>query len=571
MVQVNSQETFVYECGDSGNKIFPIDYSLREISQGSKDMSQLLSTKAFHTTLTKMVLAHADDYSKRPEELKGSPAVPVETKLFFEEILKLYRDPTCAEAKQLALNDLDGRINQTPQEIIDSFIYQLFQRLCDRVSTSDSSEAAFVRHVLMDDPVFSATVLDKLWKTELQPRIDRIKDFAKGVSSDKQLMYLQWCLSILDTISFGLNYDQTAPLQSKQNESDAFELQHVLEELLSERSRCKRKSNLLEKQSGQIYAKYSLDNIAVGKNSMEEVFTDNKILQTNRELARAAYLKNLKSKRSMSKFEEDYLKLREYLDSSKLQIGEDTLNQAIEDRCRQVCIAKMKELIGAYQPEIICDDASLPQNKYLTVLIDNTINSEICSKLAQFQDLHNIFWTYNQVGPQMEMLFHAVLTTTDKTFENVDESLDHFCLIRTLQSVLNRINELPIFVWNTLYANGNDIPTVDNTTYFKNSKLIAEHLANDTIEAIKYFGVKLISPISRDGIQKVIDSYMEAIQPFNTAKLWKYFKDYTEQIYYAILLINLHRIVQDIKPKLMERTRFFVDTLTAGNFETQHE
>ena len=584
MVQVNSQETFVYECGDSGNKIFPIDYSLREISKRSKDMSQLLSTKAFHTTLTKMVLAHADDYSKRPEELKGSPAVPVETKLFFEEILELYRDSTCAEAKQLALNDLDGRINQTPQEIIDSFIYQLFQRLCDRVSTSDSSEAAFVCHVLMDDPVFSATILDKLWKTELQPRINRIIDFAKGVSSDKQLECFRRCLSVLDEISFELSCEQVNPQQSEQSEKDEsnkFQLQHILEELLSERSRCKQKSNPVRKGSEQIYAKYSLENIPVGKEKMEAAFTKAKakLLGTkDLKLARNEYLKKLEAKRKASKFEKDYKSLREYLDSSKFQIGEDELKQLIEYRCREVCLNKIYELTDiAPLPEDLILPVQLPENKYLTSLIDHVIKNSIESNVEKFNSLYEAFLNFKYLRPIMSENLQLFQNSPCKGYGI--PFCDLCAIIESQYLIWDALKDIfcvPIAAWKSFYEFRDDLgnysglrkyPVMNEFIYFTQTGLIARRFADDANKATEFFHINAHVSFSSETIQRILDEYFNYKNLNSLEALWTYFSEYHNEIYVAILLINFHRIVRDIKPKLLKCTRFFVDTLTTGDSE----
>lgn len=573
MSDSNLQKTFIYTCGNHRNKVFPIDYSLAEYQRTTNpvptrtSVEHLLSNKEFYSTLNNMLLDRGDSLDEAiADMIKGRPAIPLETKLFFDEMLALYHDPTCTYSKELRLDELN---HSATQEVLRDYTYQLFQRLCDKISTGNpSSEAQFACHVLMNDSVFSAAILDKLWKTELQPRVGRIKNLAQGVPSAKQLECFLRCLSVLDEISFELSCEQapsSQPEQSEKDESTGFQLQHVLEILLSERSQ-------RQLEAPGKWAMYSLDNIAIKPGDMQKAFSDAGFLKGKLELVRAEYLKNLatKTKRKASQFEKIYLNLREYLDSSKVRIEDNELRQLIDNRCRKTGIDKIQKLIGAHQIKKICNGPPLPPNKYLSSLIDHTINNMISSQLAKFGDFYSTFETYNDLYPQMSDLIHSLLTGYNALTENdrTKMTIITFTATENIREALSTIDDVPICAWNTIYKNDDNVSDINKTTYFVNSKIIAKKLADDALIALKYFKIELNAPISSDNIQKIIDTHKESIKTFNTASLWGHFKDYTEQIYYAVLLITLHRIMQDAESNLVKRTRFFVDALTSDDAET---
>ena len=255
------------------------------------------------------------------------------------------------------------------------------------------------------------------------------------------------------------------------------------------------------------------------------------------------------------------------MDSAKVTFEDDELQRLIESRCRKVCIAKIRELIGAGLSKESCDDPPLPPNKYLSFFIDHAVNNTIDFHLNQFKDFHSSFETYNELKPQMPELFHSILATSiesssRKSSDDFSTKYAALVAIWDIRVAIRNINDVPIQALNKLYAEDNEIPIIDEITYCSESKLIAERLVHDATEAIKYFGITLDISFSSDTIQKIIVSYQDTVNLFDLTQLWDYFKNYTEQIYYAILLINLNRIVLHIQPKLLESTRLFVNTTT---------
>lgn len=96
---------------------------------------------------------------------------------------------------------------------------------------------------------------------------------------------------------------------------------------------------------------------------------------------------------------------------------------------------------------------------------------------------------------------------------------------------------------------------------------MARRFADDANKATEFFHINAHVSFSSETIQRILDEYFNYKNLNGLEALWTYFSEYHNEIYVAILLINFHRIVRDIKPKLLKCTHFFVDTLTIGDSE----
>lgn len=344
----NSNKQFVWSY-EGGSKAFPIDYSMTEFSKQflcdarTLKKEKVLNSPLFRDTLS--LLLTSGSLEDIPIESKDSYPIPLESRLFLEELVKLEMDSKDYKAVLAGKKDVSSKKWQEKKQ---RFVKQAFQNLCNRVSKEDGDlETTFNRRVLMANSDFAETILSDLWESQLTDRVKRLKECAKNASFEVQADVLDKCFRMLDMAAFELacyeqqekqSTDGTEPSDIPEQLKSLRPLRKVLTDLLAVRIRAKEEGKKLNTPGSlrNVHASYCLDNVAVGDIDMERAFEALKRSthdETFLEQTREAYWRSLLLEKTERSFENNYLRMRKYLEDSTATVSKAELRKTVISAC----------------------------------------------------------------------------------------------------------------------------------------------------------------------------------------------------------------------------------------------
>lgn len=369
------------------SRLFPIDPSYNDLQQSwnmsTRDVSFLSKFPALRRRLLEL-LGPIEDH------VDETPPLPLETEPLLHYLRELLKD-------EKYHSDLMNGIDQADEESINQLVYDLCLKLDTYIKTAPSNETTFLKRVLFTNPNFDQVVVDNLWETVIQNRLQQLRQLAKQVPFENQVDILRDCLLALDRSMINLStaVSEESPETSQGSEA----LQSLLDSLLVERKPCLKET---------FRTKYYLKNsILENGQTLHDAFTylsrpsmDQPDRNTILPLAQKHYLADLIDTIPKSKFESSYLRLDQYLNSYTEKIDQAQLEQLIEKRFLQRCISQINGLISrdttlpAFTPEL--------QNlEYLAHLIDHLIDVKLDESFSRYGELFSWFSHYYWVKRAM--------------------------------------------------------------------------------------------------------------------------------------------------------------------------
>lgn len=215
--------------------------------------------------------------------------------------------------------------------------------LTKKLPLDHPDSAIFYRHALFHSEGFNRYTMNQLWQTQLNLRVNQIRNLAGSISVEKQAEALQACLVALDRICLTLmQAAEDSPQKPGPSGKPSSEPKELLDRLLTPRkklspsgSHYKLKNLSLtypgEKGSQTISLKAAFRKLQCTK------FPDKELMKQTR----IAYMRDLAARVPLSNFEKKYTELSDYLDYFDTKLDEELLTAKIIEDMKPVLATKI--------------------------------------------------------------------------------------------------------------------------------------------------------------------------------------------------------------------------------------
>lgn len=442
-------KTFIWY-GDDSKKAFPIDYTMQELATRldpakSKSVS-IVSLK--NAVASARLLSTLRSIQLSASSKSDSFTVPLEAAPLLACLVALTENKTY---KEMLTKNFAGSPN-----LRTDFLNELCIMLYKETEKSENSTAkyidpSFARHILFHNARFREGLTAQLWEHEITERFHMLQALAKKRQLGSQLHIFLDCLTSLDRCILELK-TQSSSLSSEEEQcsEELPELKQLLYQLLSARNPDSPIGATSKIRS------YSVSNIGVGNQRMEEVFQQLQKAPAKPDLlnlARKRYLgyiaKGLENKTDKAaqqalQIEQLYDDTLRYLKITSSDIGKAELQNIIEEHCIYQCGLVVNYCTFNGSKMI---PPFFPMPSYTTTLLDRLIQEEINSKLDLFRETIQLMAYYSAVA-------------------SGSWQQQQFCIVRLEQYITHdrNIPEIPI-------SKVMDIPieveTADQNPYYK--------------------------------------------------------------------------------------------------------
>lgn len=554
----NDTKDFVYY-EDSTEKIFPIDYSIREFSKGRKGGPRAVRNRLLSAPILNGILLQLLDGNKRET---NAPPIPLEAKLFLEKFYNL------AEEEKSVYGSLDEIDDQMINIFFKKLSRELYHAVIEPEEFNGQDSNAYCRHILFNNTAFQQSIFETLWEEKINQRYSQLQIMSKTMSFENKIQALViYLLALDDTI---LKLHNLPQLESKPDEDGKEALQDILQSLLSYRTQTFNPENRY----------HEISNIAVdGTMSLAEAFIrlkspkwqDNQLMRK----ARQAYLVSLAGKEPQSPFELNYLEFHKYLEFTSHPMNEQKLSSFIENHCKRYC----QNIIDRFNNNDYFTIPDLFQTKespnYIAQLINNTVRQNMESALSCFPDLvrlmdhyQSIRFFYLQLTAHQQIVLKNKLSGTplEDKFDIYDLSINN--TIPCYDSKPYYLKEALPFAqflqhsWNFLYKKEPQLCNLilfDDVSHRRlNSNTVENVLWENSIRAAEFFDRNNLFSYSLDDFRNMFFAYDFIIENPHLLLSPCMLLDTIPPILMGIFLQILYKVVIDCEQTLFPSLQYLI-------------
>lgn len=332
----NSNNSFQWTYTDP-SLIFPIDYSSDEYKakyrQDPRNFRKyVLRSSLFEDILRSLTLTLDKKYM---------PPIPLEAVTFLDCFYKVAQK---SEYSNIVF-DMEPNLSNIMQEFWTDLCAELYNETSPTQDNGKPDSKIFYRHVLFQNKEFISSLLTPIWEKEVQQRLEKIKELVGQVDPNEQIQALRDCLMSLDRISLNLQLKTQSRRTSaaKTAPAGARPQQNPMQDLLISLLRFRREYM----PSQEAERAYTLPNIKIyDGTTLEDAFKRirRRGKGANKTMplllaARQAYLSHLAKlveTEETLKFEQQYTRLLNYLETSSFYRPNDLQNK-IRESCKCYC------------------------------------------------------------------------------------------------------------------------------------------------------------------------------------------------------------------------------------------
>ena len=497
--QRHLQNTDIFRWSLTGTtKIFPLDYSLEELSRElGKDSNTirkyLRSPQALDGILEEILYPpnYQDKLGKNPTP------IPVETFRFLSAFFKTVFSKTDNTFHNIFR---ENHCSSHPGKERQQFLLELYKELRDSLLNGETTDDIFCRHALFSSICFQRFSIDDIWKNNIDFRYQQLRKLSRNVSPQGQLQVLEKMLYALDDGILILK--RMSATKHKTALPFRENLKDMIQALLFNRKATQEEKSDL--------AFYEIENILISDNiTMQEAFKKlgAPILQKDKadfqKQVRKAYLVNLTQKVGVSEFEQEYSKLQKYLLTSQ-NVDETWIDEQILTQGKQICQSIIERCTYKF---------SCPQEeKYLdynSALIRHIISKYLTSEIKKIEEYieHTFravaaFMTYMDYKTYEMTAYYTAMYQRSSLICETKQPSGHVDIYR--KKAFDMVDECNK-IWTFIV--GGSTALFDKETLHIDQ---VEDLYQKIIEGTKYFDLKLPAE-SLSHYQGLINRYTEFI------------------------------------------------------------
>ena len=375
---------------DETTKAFPIDYSINELVEKENWPYQAIREHLFRNPLLQDTLNQANGVSQTKNTTSQNPgkiSLPVEAMPFFKSFFALRKSPNYK-----ALRRKHNSIQQT-KENMRLFTIELCRKLYNEVClcpSNSENHTSYCRQALFENNTFVSVILNDLWETEIEKRINALKALLGNAETKLQLEVLSECLLSLDQCIARFS-KQTSKPSAKENENQP--IQAMLKQILSARHKMRQKNTT---------TRYRIPNgtfispTTKKEENLRKAFTEinNHFKPVGNQYmaaARNSYLQQLASLHPSST-EHQFKNITDYLSQPALPVDQfrSKLVKWTEDWCDNVINSCVTTKTVAWNTPSF----DLSHHGYEGVLITKLAHTSMVQLLKQFDDTIHIIQIY---------------------------------------------------------------------------------------------------------------------------------------------------------------------------------
>lgn len=397
---------------DNTSKIFPIDYSVHELSDKHcwdprAIRKNLICNPLIKDTLYQLLegneekngtkrKVHLDNFKKLP--------LPVEAEAFLKCFFEMRDNP---DYKGLLQNYIKRK---RPSVNADKFVVDLCHKLYDTIFPPDPNENkdsnAYCRHVLFENSTFASVVLNDLWEKQINKRISTLQSLLSGADTSLQMDILADSLLALDQCIARFSKSELS-LAAMPTAEEA--IAHMLKQILSGRKKVVRPDNhTLQgyRIKNSTVTISSADAESTLTMSMREAFfaINNHFQKGGKECleaARSSYLQQLAAS-AQSQTEQEYTRALSYLSWISAPIDTNQLRMFLVSWTNEWCNKVIHSCVTA---DLVWDVPSfdLSQYGYAGALITQLVRTYMSKQLNHFDDTINMIRIFRDIKPFTSM------------------------------------------------------------------------------------------------------------------------------------------------------------------------
>lgn len=532
--------TFKWDQEDSP-RIFPIDYSVREFSRLIDENPNSILRNAIKHPLLKDILysfvSTNPDAAVRSDS--GKYPVPLEAGHFLEAFYKLvvsskYHQSFCCGDRH-------------PSDMKDEFTADLLEQLRLLMISSRPDEdnphpdyCAFERHILFKDPCFLKALLDDLWNTQLQLRIEYLKQMP---------LYTQ--VGVLSQVIMSMDKalvlsEMSGPLPEKPVEAGYKPIQHLLSSLLSARKKVKGTGEGPYRMTSY-YVKNSDVKHDKVPNMHDAFHTLNNYRKPNPELMRSArqsYLTHLVDPASPSDIEERYFAIIQYLSFDPLHRSDEKWEIDIRNMLVEICSPVIDYMLNSETTS-----AALSNFLHFDLLFHEMAKHGIEGAMAYFCDCIDLTCHLHLISMELCRLESEWADITNLPEVNIlRKNTESVIVLEILQS----FSQFFLQAWGFLY--GGNPSSEGLSTDIKNT---SQRFHGDSLSSAQLFHRPDTFNYTAARVEEMFSKYFEMLDHPNDEYIIDDFLFFAAPMLTGVMLQVLERIIKDHLPALVKATKTF--------------
>lgn len=532
--------TFKWDQDDSP-RIFPIDYTVREFSRLiDENPNSILRNTIEHPLLKDILYSFVSTNPDASTQNNfGKYPVPLEAGHFLEAFYKLVASPKyhqsfCCGARH-------------PSDMKDEFTSDLLEQLKLLMISSRPDEdnphpdyCAFERQILFKDPSFLKALLDDLWNTQLQPRMEYLKQmpFYTQVGVLSQLIMFMDKALVLSEMS--------GPLPEETAEDGYKPIQRLLRSLLSKRQRAK------ETGKGPYrMASYYVKNSDVKHDkvpNMHNAFhTLSNYRNPNSELMRSArqsYLTHLVDPAIPSDMEERYFDLIQYLSLDPLRRSDAEWETTLRNMLVEICSPVIDYMRNSETTSV-----DLSNFLHFDLLFRAITKHGIEGAVACFLECIDLTCLIHRLSMKLWRLESTWADIANLPEVNIlRKTIEPFSVRTNLQS----FSQFFLQAWGFLYGGS---PSSDELS--QNIKNASQRFHGDSLSSAQLFHRPDAFDYTDVQVEEMFSKYFEMLNHPNEKYIADDFLFFAVPMLTGVMLQVLERIIKDRLPALVKAAKNF--------------